>query len=133
MTLTLTPAQINTLRRRTGATTTDLSDDEINALYIDTSLGNLDLSNTTYYVITELLGAASLLVSKSNEVDNLSIQSSEVFDHLEKLLAYWGGVTGLGSGLTFTQTNVNTYRADSRQTTEPTYPITTLEDDWPTP
>lgn len=65
-------------------------------IYDDTTLGASDLSRTIYFALSRRYALAAELVDKSNEVDNLSVQSSQKFDHLEKLLNRWGGITGLG-------------------------------------
>ena len=97
--MAMTAAELATVRRRIGdnLTTYALSDTELNAIYDSTTTGNSDLNRTTYFALLELWGMAIGLVDKSNEVDSLSLSSSQKFDHLEKLLTYWGGVTGLGN------------------------------------
>jgi hypothetical protein len=93
--MAISAPDIATIRRRTSATEDELPDDAISAIYASTSLGNSDLALTTYYVLEELLGVLANLVDQSGEVDSLSISKSQRWDHIEKLLAYWGGKTGL--------------------------------------
>lgn len=131
MTLTMSAAQLATIRRRTGSTTSDMTDVEVDAIYTDTTLGNTDMARTTYFVLTDLYGLTLMLVDTSNEVDNLSISSSQRRTNYEAALAFWGKVTGLGTqGVTFTADSTYTFRADSLQAEEPTYERGTLTLGW---
>lgn len=112
-----------TVRRRTSASTDEISDTVMDAIYDSASLGNSSLNLTTYHVIVELLGVLAGLVDKSNEVDSLSISSSQRYDHIrDTLLPLWASINGIGTGgATLTVSNTNTYRTDSLQAEEPTY------------
>lgn len=94
--MAMTTAQRATVRRRTSASATEMSDTELDAIYDDTTMGNSSLDYTTYYVLREMLGVVASAIDVSNQVDVMSIKSSQRFDHLLKLLDYWGIVTGLG-------------------------------------
>ena len=94
--MAMTATQRLTVRRRTSASVAEMSDAELDAVYDDTTMGNSSLDYTTYYVLREMLGVVATAIDKSNEVDSMSIKSSQRFDHLLKLLDYWGIVTGLG-------------------------------------
>lgn len=91
----MTTAQRATVRRRTSATAAEMSDAVLDAIYDDTTLGNNSLDRTTYYTLVEMLGVVASAVDKSNEVDSMSIKSSQRWEHLYKLLDYWGSITGL--------------------------------------
>jgi hypothetical protein len=120
----LSDAEISYIRDNSGddEVTYKVSDATLQLIYNDTALGNTNLNRTVYYVILRLLGKAAKAVDKSNEVDSLSLSSSQWYDHLEKQLALWGSITGIGvASMALTMTSTYTYRADSLQTDEPTY------------
>lgn len=130
---TLTAAQLDYVHGESGeaAAPYQVSDVFTQMVYDDAVLGASDLSRTIYFLISRRLALASALVDKSSEVDNLSVRSSQLFDHLKDLLIRWGGITGLGAqDITFGATSTFTYRADSLQTTEPTYDRGQTDLDW---
>lgn len=95
---TLTSDQLDYIHGESGEAGPDyeVSSATLQIIYDDPNLGSSDLSRTIYFALSRRVALASELVDKSNEVDNLSVRSSQKFDHLEKLLARWGGITGLG-------------------------------------
>lgn len=92
---TLTATQLLTLRRRVGDTTApqDLTDSEIDALYLDVTLGASSLDRTTYFYIQERLGIAVNSVAVSNPMGGITRNQKP--EQLERLLTYWGIQTGL--------------------------------------
>ena len=94
--MAMTTAQRATVRRRTSATTTEISDAELDAIYDDTAQGNSSLDYTTFYVLRDLRGIVAGAVDVSNQVDEMSIKSSQRWDHVEKLYLDWGMLLGLG-------------------------------------
>lgn len=92
----MTTAQRATVRRRTSAAVAEISDAELDAIYDDTTMGNSNLDYTTYYVLRDMFGVAINAIDKSNQVDEMSMKSSQRWEHLKELLDYWGMVTGLG-------------------------------------
>lgn len=95
---TLTVPQLDYIHAESGepGPLYEVSSATLQIIYDDANLGASDLSRTIYFALSRRVALASELVDKSNEVDNLSVRSSQKFDHLEKLLARWGGITGLG-------------------------------------
>lgn len=134
--MSMTAAQILTIRRRVGDNNTDnatppayeLSDTVLNAIYDDSTLGDSDIDRTTVWAIVERLGMAVNHVSSSGELS--SKQHNQKYEQLERLLDKWLTLTGISITATSSISVVatNTYRADSRQTEEPDYTNGTADD-----
>jgi hypothetical protein len=92
----MTVAQLATVRRRTSAAVNEIDDAELSAIYDDTTQGNSLLDNTTYYVLRDMLGVVANALDKGNQVDGMWMKASQRSDHIQKLLDYWGMITGLG-------------------------------------
>lgn len=122
MTLTISAADLATVRQQSGDTVVDydVSDVQIDAIYVDTAQGNLNLWRTAYYVAVRRYGIAVNQVSLSGEFGNA--QHNQQFDQLERLIKFLGGMSGLGfGGITLGVNTVHAYRADSDQTEAPDY------------
>ena len=81
------------LRSDIGATVTSLSDDDADAIFTEAGEKYTDADSITAY--TRVLAIRRLLASSAKLTDYTQNQSqekqSQVFDHLQKLLAFWRG------------------------------------------
>lgn len=93
---TITTPDLATVRRRTGdySAPHDLDDDAIDAIYADTSRGNLDINRTTVYVLYERLGIATNAVAISNPMGGIT--RNQKFEQIWRLLQFWSEQTGIG-------------------------------------
>lgn len=116
MTQTISTPDLNTIRRRIGDTEKSpvLSSAVIDALYVSDSQGRQDVDRTTFFALQELVGMAVNLFAISDPVlNNSTAQRNQVYEQRERLLAYWGRITGLGlSGVTRTASLVSVTRQD---------------------
>lgn len=96
MTYTITPSDLSAVRRRSGDSNApyDLTNDDIDAIYVSTAQGNLDLNRTTYFVLLERLGIATNAVAISNPMGGIT--RNQKFEQIWRLLQYWSELTGLG-------------------------------------
>lgn len=83
---TITAANLATVRRRSGDSNQpyDLTDAEVDAVYTDTTRGNLDLRMTAFYVLLERLGVATNAVAISNPSGGIT--RNQKFDQIMRLL-----------------------------------------------
>lgn len=111
MTLTISIPDLTTVRRRTGdySAPYDLTDDAIDAIYIDVAQGNFSVDRTTFFVLRERLGLATNAVAISNPMGGIT--RNQKFEQIWKLLMYWGEKTGLDvddfSGSGFAEWSLN--------------------------
>lgn len=111
MALTISIPDLAAVRRRTGdhSAPYDLTDGDINAIYINVAQGNLDLNRTTYFVLRERLGIATNAVAISNPMGGIT--RNQKFEQIWRLLQYWSGITGIDlddfSGSGFAEWSLN--------------------------
>lgn len=129
----LSDPDLTTIRRRTGASITEMPTAAINAIYDSATQGNSDLDRTTVYVLRELLGVLASLIDVTDPTLPSASKYSQRFDHVKDvLLPLWSGLAGmvLSPGFSLTATSTYTYRADSLQAEEPTYERSTTTLGW---
>lgn len=92
---TITAADLATVRRRTGDNSApyDLSDDEIDDIYVATNFGNQSLDRTTYFVLRERLGIATNAVAISGTSGGIT--RNQKFEQIWRLLQKWSEITGI--------------------------------------
>ncbi len=84
---TITAADLATVRRRSGDNNNspyDVQDSEIDAIYVDTMRGNLNLRSTSFYVLIERLGIATNAVAVSSPLGGST--RNQKFDQIMRLL-----------------------------------------------
>ena len=94
--MALTAAQIRYVRNNSGdnATPYEISPDDLQLIFDDTTMGDGDLDRTIVFVLQERLGNAAKQVAKTG--DFTTEQAQQEFEHIERLLIRWEGKTGLG-------------------------------------
>lgn len=95
MALTISATDLATVRRRTGDSSApyDLQDSDIDAIYVDTDHGNLDLNRTAFYVLLERWGMAANAVAISNPMGGIT--RNQKFEQIERLLLRYSAITGI--------------------------------------
>ena len=123
--MALTADEISYIRQNSGDndTTPEVSNATLQVIYDSTTEGMSSLDRTVYFVIRRRLGLAAALVATSTPDIPSSVSANQKFEQLERLMKLWAGITGIvgGGGVVIGSSSTFTYRADSRQTSEPDY------------
>lgn len=69
-----------------------------NLQYFYDNQADSDLDKTVYYALLALLADAQSKVATSNARTGDSKSSQQEFEHLERMIAYWGNKTGASLG-----------------------------------
>jgi hypothetical protein len=93
--MAISAADLATVRRRSGDSNQpyDLTDAEVNLVYLDTDLGNEDLNRTIFYVLWERVGIATNAVAISNPIGGIT--RNQKFEQIWRLLQKYSAITGI--------------------------------------